>query len=120
MLAFFCALVGHIINILFELISMTQNVSHAVMAQRHENKDSLDDFPTPPWASRAFLEHVIGTEDLANKSCYEPACGAGHMAKVLTEYFGEVHATDVHPYGFGGIHDFLSDATEDEFDWVIV
>ncbi len=89
------------------------------MAQRYENKDSLDDFPTPPWATRAFLEHVIGTKDLAKKSCYEPACGAGHMAKVLAEYFGEIHATDVHPYGFGGIHDFLSDETEDEFDWVI-
>ena len=28
---------------------MVQNISHAVMAQRHETKDSLDDFPTPPW-----------------------------------------------------------------------
>ncbi len=26
-----------------------QNVSHAVMAQRKEPKDSRDDFPTPPW-----------------------------------------------------------------------
>ena len=28
-----------------------QNTSHAVMAQRTEAKDSLDNFPTPPWAT---------------------------------------------------------------------
>ena len=27
---------------------MTQNMSPAVMAQRHEPRDSLDFFPTPP------------------------------------------------------------------------
>lgn len=30
---------------------MSQNISHAVMAQRVEALDSLDDFPTPPWAT---------------------------------------------------------------------
>ena len=98
---------------------MVQNVSHAVMAQRHEKMDSLDDFPTPPWATRALMEFVIGPKDLDLLSCYEPACGAGHMAKVLAEYFGEVHATDIAPYGFGGVHDFLSSETEDKFDWII-
>ena len=62
-----------------------QNTSHAVMAQRFEAKDSLDDFPTPPWATRALLEHVIPDKDLAGRSVWEPACGAGHMAKVLKE-----------------------------------
>lgn len=38
---------------------MSQNTSHAVMAQRAEAHDSLDDFPTPPWATRALIEHVI-------------------------------------------------------------
>jgi hypothetical protein len=32
-----------------------QNTSHAVMAQRVEPAHSLDDFPTPPWATRALL-----------------------------------------------------------------
>ena len=36
-----------------------QNTSHAVMAQRAELKNSLDDFPTPPWATRALVQHVI-------------------------------------------------------------
>lgn len=39
-----------------------QNTSHAVMAQRYEAADSPDDFPTPPWATRALIEHVIGVE----------------------------------------------------------
>jgi hypothetical protein len=66
-----------------------QNTSHAVMAQRVEPKDSADDFPTPPWATRALLEHVLRNPgELATMTCLEPACGAGHMAKVLKEYFG--------------------------------
>ena len=38
-----------------------QNTSHAVMAQRVEAANSLDNFPTPPWATRALIEHVIAT-----------------------------------------------------------
>ena len=38
---------------------MVQNTSHAVMAQRIEAADSPDDFPTPPWATRALIEHVL-------------------------------------------------------------
>lgn len=98
-----------------------QNTSHAVMAQRAEAKDSLDDFPTPPWATRALMEHVIeqgGYTDGMN--CLEPACGAGHMAKVLGEYFGKVTASDVHPYGYGDIADFLKTLyPAGEYDWVI-
>ncbi len=98
-----------------------QNVSHAVMAQRHEAKDSRDDFPTPPWATRALLEHVINDEiDLSLKSCLEPACGVGHMAKVLKEYFEHVDAGDIYNYGYGGVSDYLSrDIPNDTYDWVI-
>lgn len=40
---------------------MTQRAfsfSPAVAAQRSEPADSLDFFPTPPWATRAFVQHV--------------------------------------------------------------
>ena len=50
-----------------------QNRSHAVMAQRVEGKGSPDDFPTPPWATRALLEHVIPNRGLASKTCMEPS-----------------------------------------------
>lgn len=97
-----------------------QNTSHAVMAQRTEPKDSPDDFPTPPWATRALLEHVIGGGDLTAQTCLEPACGAGHMAKVLKEYFGEVRCADAYDYGYGPIRDFLTYPYEaNAVNWVI-
>ena len=34
-----------------------QNTSSSVMQQRSEPQDSLDDFPTPPWATRALCEY---------------------------------------------------------------
>jgi hypothetical protein len=98
-----------------------QNTSHAVMAQRTEPRDSRDDFPTPPWASRALIEHVIGNKSLlAQQSCLEPACGAGHMARALAEYFEEVRSSDAHDYGYGRRRDFLTYQFETaSVDWVI-
>lgn len=98
-----------------------QNTSHAVMAQRIEPKDSPDDFPTPPWATRALIEHVLEDKsDLSQLTCLEPACGAGHMAKVLKDYFCEVHSADAYYYGYGDIQDFLTHPHEAEsVDWVI-
>jgi hypothetical protein len=85
----------------------------AVMAHRGTPLDALDFFPTPPWATRALLEHVIGNR-WKHCSVWEPACGAGHMSVVLREYFNRVHATDIHSYPLvDGAHltrelDFLS------------
>jgi hypothetical protein len=96
-----------------------QNTSHAVMAQRFEAKDSLDDFPTPPWATRALLEHVIPDNHLARRAVWETACGEGHMAKVLKEYFGRVDASDIFPYGYGEVMDFLAPHVVRDTDWII-
>lgn len=97
-----------------------QNTSHAVMAQRFEPKDSPDDFPTPPWATRGLLEHVLTKQSLKTLSCLEPACGAGHMAKVLKEYFAEVRYSDAYHYGYGPVRDFLTHPYErNAVDWVI-
>jgi len=57
----------------------------AVMAARNEPPESADYFPTPPWATRALFRHVlpaIGVDEI--RTAWEPACGEGHMAKVLT------------------------------------
>jgi len=98
-----------------------QNTSHAVMAQRNEPKDSPDDFPTPPWATRALIEHIMDDRgSLANLTCLEPACGAGHMTKVLKEYFREVDCADAYCYGYGAVQDFLSHPHEtNSVDWII-
>jgi hypothetical protein len=98
-----------------------QNTSHAVMAQRSEAKDSLDDFPTPPWATRALIEHVLRSKSgLRKYTCLEPACGAGHMSKVLAEYFRQVQSSDIHDYGYGEVKDYLkAPLPVNAFDWVI-
>lgn len=97
-----------------------QNTSHAVMAQRFEPKDSADDFPTPPWATRALIEHVIGIEAVKGLSCLEPACGRGYMARTLAEYFGRIDAADAYHYGFAPVRDFLTFPYEAlSHDWVI-
>lgn len=90
---------------------MSQNTSSAVMAQRHEAHDSLEDFPTQPWATRALLDHVLVPRygGMKGQTVWEPACNRGHMADPLGEYFYAVWASDIHDYGFEGAfqHDFL-------------
>jgi len=101
---------------------MTQNRSHAVMAQRIEAKDSRDDFPTPPWATRSLFEHVIFEfGPFSSQSVLEPACGAGHMAKVLKEHFREARASDAYACGPGTVRDYLKAPYEaNAVDWVII
>lgn len=107
---------------------MTQNTSSAVMAQRHEPHDSLDDFPTQPWGTRALCEHVIRPDQ--DMTCWEPACNRGYMVRPLQEYFRRVYASDIHNYSgeFDGqewIEDFLwgagaPNAIENKhIDWII-
>lgn len=95
-----------------------QNTSHAVMAQRVESRDSLDDFPTPPWATRALIEHILPNHARA-QTCWEPACNRGYMARVLNEYFDSVVATDIHDYGYGSTADYLTTRPSQSIDWVI-
>lgn len=111
---------------------MSQNRSSAVMQQRSEPHDSLDDFPTPSWATRALLEHVIipqlglvGRREIAQQTAWEPACNRGHMSRPLKDYFRHVVESDIHPYGRHVLCDFLIPAVQpkaieaDGAQWVI-
>ena len=104
---------------------MTQNRSSAVMQQRSDPDDSLDDFPTPPWATRALIEHAIigqgwGEHQIREMSVREPACNRGYMERPLGEYFRTVFASDVHDYGEGYcIGDFLGMERAPKTDFVI-
>jgi len=86
---------------------MVQNTSHAVMAQRAEAHDSLDDFPTPPWGTRALCEYVISDFIKPEQTVLEPAANRGFMFWPLTEYFEWTVASDVHDYGIFPTDDFL-------------
>lgn len=94
--------------------------STAVMQRRHEDKNSLDDFPTPPWATRALCEYLQKKHvNLKAYSCREPAANRGYMARTLEEYFHVVEASDIHDYGVGyPVRDYLSDSFS-SVDWTI-
>jgi hypothetical protein len=110
----------------------------ATMQSRVEPDDSLDFFPTPPWATRTLIEDILMREPIKLQpdvfTVWEPACGEGHISGVLAEYFGNVVATDVFDYSaegvsppaWNGVLDFLdpsngaADLVEGEdVDWII-
>jgi hypothetical protein len=99
---------------------MGQNRSTAVMQRRHEGQDSLDYFPTPPWATRALIQKLAVRGLIQpDQRCWEPACGAGDMARPLAEYFAHVHASDVALRGCGEQGDFLWPGGPGTFHWII-
>ncbi|MEP0234339.1 SAM-dependent DNA methyltransferase [Roseibium sp.] len=104
------------------------NGQRAVMASRLENAQSPDFFPTPPWATRALCHELLELEPCSDLAVWEPACGAGHMAVPLADYFTDVFASDLFDRGFSNHHgpmwDFLSLLPDDQhpkgaFDWII-
>ena len=98
------------------------------LLERREPHDSLDDFPTPPWATRALCEWIWlrtyswGAEahPMSLMTCREPAANRGHMVKPLREFFGAVEASDIHDYGAGfPVQDYLFGPAPAEVDWTI-
>lgn len=100
-----------------------EGMSYAVTARRNDPLSSLDDFPTPPWATRALMEKILMFQPGMNKYiCWEPACNRGFMSEVLKEYFREVWSTDIEDYGYGQKHDFLNRngiGGSNKPDWII-
>jgi hypothetical protein len=101
-------------------------LSSAVMQRRATPAKGLDYFPTPPWATRAFLHDVLQQEfaSFCFGSVWEPAAGEGHMAHVLGELFPTVVASDVEDYGAGfEIGSFVGEgadvAPRRKIDWII-
>jgi len=103
---------------------MNQNRSSAVMQQRVEPADLLDDFPTPPYGTRAPIEKIIRPRGIdLGTTAWEPCCNRGYMARPLREYYPKVHATDVFDYGWSGmdqLEDFLFPGLRAPYpiDWV--
>lgn len=100
------------------------NGARAVLAGRQQPAGDLDFAPTGPWITRALMERVLPQIPdvdfgIREQVAWEPACGEGHMAEVLGEYFGTVLSSDVHDYGYGERHDFLADKPPFDADWII-
>jgi len=82
----------------------------SVMASRREPPNSLEFFPTPPWATRALLSRVLPSliKPMPRATAWDPACGEGHMSEVLAESFETAFASDIFDYGCGyQVADFL-------------
>lgn len=91
------------------------------MQQRREPHNSLDDFPTPPWATRALCEWLKARGEIGALSvCREPAANRGHMVRPLSEYFTSVEAFDIHDYGAGfAVSDYLFGPSPAQVNWTI-
>lgn len=91
------------------------------MQQRSEPHKSLDDFPTPPWATRALCEWLLKMgEGVADFNCREPAANRGHMVSPLREYFYRVEGADIHDYGVGfPVQDYLFGPEPEAIHWTI-
>jgi hypothetical protein len=105
------------------------NGARSVMGSRQEPDDSLDFFPTPPWATRALFEHALPRVSEAGTPLssfrlwrvWEPACGEGHMAQAIEEYVRSCEGSDIHNYNGNAILDFLNahDLDHIRYDWII-
>lgn len=100
----------------------------AVMQGRRDPTDSLDFFPTPPWAARALIECVLaplGIFQGRQAFVWEPACGAGHISKTIGDYAYAVRSSDVHDYGIGAeVGSFVGEGIDvvqaaGKPDWII-
>lgn len=95
--------------------------ARSIMASRKEPFNSFDFFATPPWGTRALCEAVLPHIGINPRDfcAWEPACGEGHMAEPLKEYFGYVLATDIFDYGYSSCLDFLDERTDCVSDWIV-
>lgn len=91
------------------------------MNRRREGPDALDDFPTPPWGTRALCEFLVRESLLNEGQCaWEPCANRGYMVRPLKEYFNRVRATDAYDYGVGyPVQDFLFPGDPFDADWII-
>lgn len=94
----------------------THNVFVTLGASNHteSERESNDYYATDPIAA----EHLLNLETFSH-NIWEPACGGGHLSKVLEEHGHNVKSTDLvyRGYGIGGV-DFLS--SNEKFDGDIV
>lgn len=104
-----------------EYAAQLPNHLRVIGASRQEPESSPDFFPTGPVATRALMAVVLPHLGITEfRSACEPACGEGHMAEALAEFFDSVFASDKFEYGYGqGGIDFTLYDPPCEADWYI-
>lgn len=89
------------------LAQLVTQTTHAFRMgpQLHPKRAAYEFYPTPPEATRALLAAESFDGDI-----WEPACGEGHISKVLLEEGYSVVSTDLVDYGYGEAgRDFLAE-----------
>lgn len=71
-------------------------VCHGASNHSEGDRQNEDYYATDPKAVELLLELEEFSEDV-----WEPACGEGHLAKVLEEHGHRVRATDLIDRGYG-------------------
>lgn len=85
-------------------------VCNGINNSKLHERASEDYYATEPKATRWLLK----LENLHDAPILEPACGEGHMAKILLDAGLQVTSRDLIDRGFGEVADFLS---EDNSQW---
>lgn len=57
--------------------------NNGFMQSRATDPTGLDDFPTPPWATRALCWRLAMRHDLAGMTVREPCANRGYMVRPL-------------------------------------
>lgn len=70
------------------------------------NRAANDFYATPEEVTELFLLNFRNLPEL--KKVWEPACGQGHLSKVLKSYIPNVKSTDLIDRGYGKVLDFLT------------
>lgn len=86
---------------------------------RSVDPSGLDDFPTPPWATRALCLRLAMRHNLRVATVREPCANRGYMVRPLWEFFGAVDASDVEDYGAGFPVCDYQGSFEHGVDWTI-
>lgn len=102
---------------------MSKVTSSAVMQQRLAGASEFNDFPTPPWGTRTFIERgpVDFGSTLAGLVVWDPCAGRRTMSRILAEYGpARLIETDISgDYGAGvEVMDFRHAEMCDGVDWV--
>jgi hypothetical protein len=94
----------------------------ATMAHVNPGRDAVNLFPTAPWGGRVVGE-IIRQLDPRARTCWEPACGPGHLAHALRDYFPKVYASDAYLYDGNRVFDFVAPNDNEpppyEADWIV-
>lgn len=89
--------------------------------RRTSYAETLDFVPTPPWATRAFID--VWREPLDGLTVMEPCVGRGDLARVLEDSGARMVAQDIKDYGYPGtvVADYTAPfgRTDLGVDWTI-